>query len=57
MNDPDLISNKYQLKLAMDAAERLIPQIFDEYWGLTWFAKGPRRKGMPGTKVLCSGKS
>lgn len=31
MNDPDLINNKYQLKLAMDAAERVIPEIIDEY--------------------------
>ncbi|MBI4267906.1 MAG: pyruvate synthase [Chloroflexi bacterium] len=31
MNDPDLINNKYQLKLAMDAAERVIPEIFAEY--------------------------
>ncbi|MBE0480395.1 MAG: pyruvate synthase, partial [Dehalococcoidia bacterium] len=31
MNDPDLINNKYQLRLAMQAADRLIPQIFAEY--------------------------
>jgi len=31
MNDPDLINNKYQLKLAMDAAERIIPEVFAEY--------------------------
>ncbi|MBI2906843.1 MAG: pyruvate synthase [Chloroflexi bacterium] len=31
MNDPDLINNKYQLKLAMDAAERLLPDILSEY--------------------------
>ena len=35
MNDPDLINNKYQLKLAMDAAERLIPQLFAEYGHLS----------------------
>ena len=35
MNDPDLINNKYQLRLAMDAAERLIPEIFAEYGGLS----------------------
>lgn len=35
MNDPDLINNKYQLKLAMDAAERVIPEIFDEYGALS----------------------
>ena len=31
MNDPDLINNKYQLKLAMDAAREVIPQVFEEY--------------------------
>ncbi len=31
MNDPDLINNKHQLKLAMDAAERVLPQILLEY--------------------------
>ncbi len=31
MNDPDLINNKYQLKLAMDAAHRLLPEILGEY--------------------------
>ncbi len=31
MNDPDLINNKYQLKLAMDAAARVIPEVFAEY--------------------------
>ncbi len=31
MNDPDLINNKYQLKLAMDAAELAIPQVLAEY--------------------------
>ncbi|MBI4295118.1 MAG: pyruvate synthase [Chloroflexi bacterium] len=35
MNDPDLINNKYQLKLAMDAAERLLPQVFAEYAALS----------------------
>ncbi|MFH1032631.1 MAG: thiamine pyrophosphate-dependent enzyme [Chloroflexota bacterium] len=35
MNDPDLINNKYQLKLAMDAAENIIPQIFAEYGNLS----------------------
>ncbi|MBI2853801.1 MAG: pyruvate synthase [Chloroflexi bacterium] len=35
MNDPDLINNKYQLKLAMDAAERLLPDIFAEYGRLS----------------------
>ncbi|MBI2957285.1 MAG: pyruvate synthase [Chloroflexi bacterium] len=32
MNDPDLINNKYQLHLAMEAAEKVIPLIFRE-WG------------------------
>ncbi len=31
MNDPDLINNKYQLNLAMRAAERVLPEIFAEY--------------------------
>ena len=31
MNDPDLINNKYQQKLAMDAALRVIPEVFAEY--------------------------
>ncbi len=35
MNDPDLINNKYQLKLAMEAAERLLPGIFAEYSALS----------------------
>ncbi len=35
MNDPDLINNKYQLKMAMEAAERVIPEVFREYAGLS----------------------
>lgn len=31
MNDPDLINNKYQLHIAMDAAADILPQIFREY--------------------------
>jgi pyruvate ferredoxin oxidoreductase alpha subunit len=31
MNEPDLINNKKQLSLAMEAAYRLLPGIFDEY--------------------------
>ncbi len=31
MNDPDLINNKYQLKLAMDAALRALPEVLAEY--------------------------
>ena len=35
MNDPDLINNKYQLKLAMDAALRAIPDVFADYEALS----------------------
>ncbi len=35
MNDPDLINNKYQLKLAMDAAARVIPEVLAEYGRLS----------------------
>ena len=35
MNDPDLINNKYQLKLAFDAAKTVIPECFEEYAKLT----------------------
>lgn len=31
MNDPDLMNNKYQLHQAMEAARRVIPEIFEEY--------------------------
>ena len=31
MNDPDLINNKYQLKMAVDAAMRELPAVFAEY--------------------------
>jgi len=31
MNDPDLINNKYQLNLAMEAARDALPRIFEEY--------------------------
>jgi pyruvate ferredoxin oxidoreductase alpha subunit len=31
MNDPDLINNKYQLTIAMEAAHRVIESTFDEY--------------------------
>jgi pyruvate ferredoxin oxidoreductase alpha subunit len=31
MNDPDLINNKKQLSLAMRAAEKVIPEVFEEY--------------------------
>ncbi len=35
MNDPDLINNKYQLKLAMDAALEALPEVFAEYAALS----------------------
>lgn len=35
MNDPDLINNKVQLSLAMEAARRVIPQVFDEFAALS----------------------
>jgi len=31
MNDPDLINNKFQLNLAMEAALRVLPDVFAEY--------------------------
>ncbi len=35
MNDQDLLNNKYQLKLAMDAVGRILPKIFSEYGDLS----------------------
>ncbi|MHB0913744.1 MAG: thiamine pyrophosphate-dependent enzyme [Armatimonadota bacterium] len=35
MNDPDVINNKYQLHLAMEAAREVIPQVFREYGELS----------------------
>ena len=35
MNEPDLINNKYQLHLAMEAAYRVLPGIFEEYGRLS----------------------
>lgn len=35
MNDPDLINNKYQQKLAMDAALRVLPEVLEEYGRLS----------------------
>ncbi len=35
MNDPDLINNKYQLHLAMEAAAEVVPQVFLEYGRLS----------------------
>ncbi len=31
MNDPDMINNKYQLNRAMQAAQRELPKLFEEY--------------------------
>jgi pyruvate ferredoxin oxidoreductase alpha subunit len=31
MNDPDLINNKYQMKLAFDAARQVIPEYFEAF--------------------------
>ncbi|MBO8140854.1 MAG: pyruvate synthase [Firmicutes bacterium] len=35
MNDPDLINNKYQLHLAMEAAREVIPEVFNAYGELS----------------------
>ena len=35
MNDPDLINNKYQLTMAMQAAQRVIPEALAEYEALS----------------------
>lgn len=35
MNDPDLINNKYQLHLGMEAAGRILPDLFAEWAKLT----------------------
>lgn len=35
MNDPDLMNNKYQLHQAMQAAHRVIPEVFAEYSALS----------------------
>jgi len=35
MNDPDLINNKYQLHLAMEAARRVLPELYAEWAELT----------------------
>lgn len=35
MNDPDQMNNKYQLHLAMNAARKIIPEIFAEYAGIS----------------------
>ncbi len=35
MNEPDLINNRYQLHLAMQQADALLPRIFEEYGALS----------------------
>lgn len=35
MNEPDLINNRYQLHLAMQQADELLPKLFEEYGGLS----------------------
>lgn len=35
MNEPDLINNRYQLHLAMEQAEKELPEIFEEYGNLS----------------------
>ena len=35
MNEPDLINNRYQLHMAMEEADRLLPEIFEEYGKLS----------------------
>jgi pyruvate ferredoxin oxidoreductase alpha subunit len=35
MSDPDLLNNKYQLHLAMEAAAKVVPQVFKEYAALS----------------------
>ena len=35
MNEPDLINNRYQLHLAMERADRLLPELFEEYGKLS----------------------
>ena len=35
MNDPDLINNKFQLNLAMQAALHVLPEVFEEYEALS----------------------
>ena len=35
MNEPDLINNRYQLHLAMQQADELLPKLFEEYGALS----------------------
>ncbi len=43
MNEPDIINNKYQLHLAMEAAREQIPRIFSEYTACTGRELSPVR--------------
>ena len=35
MNEPDLINNRYQLHLAMEEADRILPELFASYYGIS----------------------
>jgi len=35
MNEPDLINNRYQLHLAMKEADRVLPELFASYYGIS----------------------
>lgn len=35
MNEPDLLNNKYQLHLAMAEGQRVIPQVFEEFYEIS----------------------
>ncbi len=35
MNEPDIINNRYQLHLAMEQADKLLPELFDSYGELS----------------------
>lgn len=35
MNEPDLINNRYQLHLAMEEADRVLPELFSSYYGIS----------------------
>ena len=35
MNEPDLINNRYQLHLAMEEADRVLPELFASYYGIS----------------------
>lgn len=35
MNEPDILNNKYQLHMAMEQALKTLPEIFEEFYGLS----------------------